>query len=454
MTEQADVVVIGMGPGGEDAAANLAQAGLDVVGIEKELLGGECPYWACVPTKMMVRATDLLAEAGRVTGMAGRATVSPDWSPVARRIRDDATDNWDDKVAVARFEQLGGRFVRGEGRLEGPGRVSVDGTTFEVSRAVVVATGTRPAIPPVPGLDEVEYWNNRGAVKTEEVPSSLVVMGGGSVGCEFSQVFARYGSRVTLVEGLHHLLPNEDVEACQLLQRIFAGEGIDVRTGAKAERVERDGDGISVTLDDGTKVSGERLLVATGRRADLAAIGVSSLGLDEKAKWLEVDDHLRVRGTDRVWAIGDVTGGGFTHVATYHAGIAVADILGEEVPGAEDVAVPRVTFTDPEVGAVGLTERAAREQGIDVRTGTSQIPESARGWIHKAGNDGLIKLVEDAGRGVLVGATSVGPVGGEVLSMLTLAVHARLPTADLRRMVYAYPTFHRAVEDALRDLAG
>ena len=237
MTEHADVVVIGMGPGGEEAATKLAQAGLDVVGVEKELLGGECPYWACVPTKMMVRATDLLAEARRIPGMAGSATVTPDWTPVARRIRDEATDNWNDKAAVARFEKAGGRFVRGEGRFEAPGVVLVDGTTFEVSRAVVVATGTRPAIPPVPGLDQVDYWTNRGAVQSEEVPSSLVVMGGGSVGCEFAQVFARYGSRVTLVEGLRHLIPNEDVEACELLQRIFAAEGIDVRTGAKAERV-------------------------------------------------------------------------------------------------------------------------------------------------------------------------------------------------------------------------
>jgi pyruvate/2-oxoglutarate dehydrogenase complex dihydrolipoamide dehydrogenase (E3) component len=273
------------------------------------------------------------------------------------------------------------------------------------------------------------------------------------VGCEFAQVFARYGSRVTLVEGLRHLLPSEDVEACELLQRIFAGEGIDVRTGAKAVRVERGGGGIAVTLDDGSQVSGGRLLVATGRQADLAAVGVGRLGLDESARWIDVDDHLRVKGAERVWAIGDITGGGFTHVATYHAGIAAADILGQEVAGAEDVAIPRVTFTDPEVGAVGLTEKAARERGIDVRTGTSQVPSSARGWIHKAGNDGFIKLVEDAERGVLVGATSTGPVGGEVLSMLTLAVHARVPTADLRRMVYAYPTFHRAVQDALRDLA-
>jgi len=212
------------------------------------------------------------------------------------------------------------------------------------------------------------------------------------------------------------------------------------------------GEGVSVSLDDGSTVTGEKLLVATGRKADLTSLALNTVGVDEGEKWLPVDDHLRVKGADTLWGIGDVTGAGFTHMAMYHAAIVIADVLGKEGPGAEDRAVPRVTFTDPEVGAVGLTERAAREQGVDVRTGMSQVPSSARGWIHKAGNDGFIKLVEDARRGVLVGATSVGPMGGEVLSMLTLAIHAEVPTDELRRMVYAYPTFHRAVEDALRDL--
>jgi len=449
----AEVVVLGMGPGGEHVATELVGAGLDVIGVEKELLGGECPYWACVPTKMMVCASDAAAEGERVNELAGRTTVERSWDPVARRIREDATDDWNDAAAVDRFTAAGGRFLRGAGRLDGPRRVVVGDERIDVSRAIVVATGTRPSIPPINGLDAVDYWTNRGAVAATEVPDSLVVVGAGAVGCEFAQVFARFGSHVTLLEGEAHVLPREETEACQLLHEVFGADGIDVRAEQAAVACSTDGDRVQVTMQSGTTVSAERMLIATGRRADLAAIGTSTIGVDEGAQWIPVDDHLRVNGAPDVWAIGDVAGGGFTHMAVHHARIAVADILGKPTPGTSDRAKPRVTFTDPEVAAVGLTERLARDQGIDVRTGVTQVPSSARGWIHKIGNEGFIKLVEDRSRGVLVGATSVGPVGGEVLSMLTLAVEAEVLCQDLRHMIYAYPTFHRAVEDALRDLA-
>jgi pyruvate/2-oxoglutarate dehydrogenase complex dihydrolipoamide dehydrogenase (E3) component len=449
----ADVVVLGMGPGGEDLATTLAKAGLDVIGVEEELLGGECPYWACVPTKMMVRATDALAEAQRVNVLAGHSTVERSWAPVARRIREEATDDWNDETAVRRFESIGGRIIRGVGRLDGPKRVIVDDERIDVSKAIVIATGTKPKIPPIEGIDGADYWTNRGAVKATEVPDSLVIVGAGAVGCEFAQMFARFGSRVTLLEGQAQVLPREETEACDLLHDIFSADGIDVRAEQAAAMCSSGADGVVVMTDKGSTVSGERLLVATGRKADLHAIATSTIGIDEGSQWIPVDDHLRVQGAPGVWAIGDVVGGGFTHMALHHGRIAAADILGQPVLGTSDRAKPRVTFTDPEVGAVGLTERQAREQGLNVRTGLSQVPESARGWIHKVGNEGFIKLVEDKARGVLVGATSMGPVGGEVLSMLTLAVHAEVSVEDLRHMVYAYPTFHRAVEDALRDLA-
>ena len=451
MTESADVVVVGMGVGGELLAERIADAGLDVVGIEEHLVGGECPYWGCVPTKMMTRAANALAEARRVPHLAGTATVEPDWAPVAARIRTEATDTWDDRVAVERFEGKGGRFVRGSARLDGPRRVRVGKRTFEARRGVVLATGTRPAIPPIPGLDTVDFWTNHEAVEAKEVPASLVVLGGGAVGLELAQVFSRFGSQVTVVEMMDRLLPPEEPESGELVAAVLAAEGLDVRTGVGASSVARAPDGVTVDLADGKQLTAERLLVATGRRTDLSPLGVATVGLDENARAIPVDDHLRA--ADGLWAIGDVTGlGPFTHIAVYQARIAAADILGEHVTPADYRALPRVTFTDPEVGAVGPTEAQARDQGLDVRIGMAQVPTTTRGWIHKAGNEGFFKLVEDARRGVLVGATSVGPHGGEVLGLLALAVHAEVPVAQLRSMIYAYPTFHRGMEDALRDL--
>jgi len=308
MTEQVDAVVIGMGPGGEDVAGKLAEAGLHVVGIEKELVGGECPYWGCVPTKMMIRAADLLAEARRIPGFAGTATVIPDWAPIARRIREEATDTWNDQVAVDRFEKKGGRFVRGAGSLIGPAEVSVNGTTYRASRAVVIATGTSAAIPPVRGLDQVPYWTNRDAVKTEELPKSLVVLGGGAVGLELAQVFARFGVKVSVVEALPRLLPMEEPEAGELVAEIFTKEGIAVRVGAKVRSVALDGKAIALTMEGGERVIGDRLLVATGRTANLKQLRVESIGIDPSNRWLPVDERLRV--DKGLWGVGDVTGHG------------------------------------------------------------------------------------------------------------------------------------------------
>jgi pyruvate/2-oxoglutarate dehydrogenase complex dihydrolipoamide dehydrogenase (E3) component len=452
---EVDVVVVGMGPGGEYAADQLARAGLLVAGVENSLVGGECPYWGCVPSKMMIRAADLVTEGRRIPGMAGSAAVRPDWAPVAGRIRDEATDNWDDKAAADRFTGLGGLLFRGQGRIIAPGQVAVGDDVLRARRAIVINTGTVPAIPPIPGLAGTPYWTNHQAIEAEQVPDSLIVLGGGAIGAELAQVFSRFGAEVTVIEALDRLLPPEEPEAGALLAEVFGRAGIGVRTSAKAVRVSHDGSPgdrarFTVTLADGAELGGSALLVATGRRADLAAAGTGSVGIDETQRAVPVDDHMRA--APGVWALGDVVGkGAFTHMSMYHAEIVVADILGREHHPAEYHAVPRVTFTDPEIGSVGLTEAQAREQGLDVRTGMTQVPTSTRGWIHKAGNDGFM-LVEDSGRGVLVGATSAGPWGGEVLSMLTLAVHAAVPTKRLREMIYAYPTFHRAVEEALRDL--
>jgi pyruvate/2-oxoglutarate dehydrogenase complex dihydrolipoamide dehydrogenase (E3) component len=406
---------------------------------------------------MMVRAADALAEARRVDGLAGSVEdIRPDWSPVARRIREDATDDWDDRVAVDRFTGKGGTFVRGHGRLVSRTEVEVDGQRYEARRGIVVATGSAPAIPPVDGLGDVDYWTNHQFVEAEELPETLVVLGGGAIGCELAQVAARFGVRVTVVEAADRLLAAEEPASSDLVTEALRRDGVDVRVGVLAERVDGDGPGgaARIRLSDGSTVETDRVLVATGRRVDVHAAGLDQLelpGLDAESRAAPVDEWCRV--TDGVWAVGDLTGkGAFTHMAMYQADVVVRDLLGQGGPPATYEAVPRVTFTDPEVGAVGMTEHAARERVADVRVGTAQVSSSARGWIHGPGNAGFITVVEDAGRGVLVGATSAGPAGGEVLGLLSLAVHAQVPVAYLESMIYAYPTFHRGIQDALRAL--
>ena len=458
-TEHVDVIVIGMGPAGETVGGNLAEAGLRVIGIEGGLVGGECPYWGCVPSKMMIRAADLLAEANRVNDLAGTATATPDWAPVARRIREQATDNWDDTVAVDRFVGKGGSFVRGYGTITGPGTVEVDGQRFVASRGIVVATGTLAAIPPIPGLADTPYWTNHDIIEAKELPSSLIVIGGGPIGAELAQVMARFGVRVSIVEGLDHLLPRSEPEAGAVLADVFAAEGIDVHTGQFAKGVNYDdanGGLFTLTLTDGTEITGERLLVAAGRRTFLPELGVANLGVDDTTTYLPVDGRQRVSVESEMgglWAVGDIAGEGlFTHLATRQGAIAADDILGNDVEPLNLDALPAVTFTDPEVGSVGLTEAEAAEAGLDVRVVSKQVDHTARGWLHATGNEGLIKIVIDAKADVVVGATSMGPAGGEVLGLLALAVHAKVPVATLRSMIYAYPTFHKGIEDTLNEL--
>jgi pyruvate/2-oxoglutarate dehydrogenase complex dihydrolipoamide dehydrogenase (E3) component len=454
MTERVDVVVIGLGVGGEAVAGDLATAGLTVVGIENRLVGGECPYWGCVPSKMMARAGNLLAEGRRIPGMAGTSTVTPDWAPVAQRIRKEATDNWDDRVAVERFVKKGGHFVRGAGKLAGPGRVEVDGVTYEASRAVVLATGTSAVIPPIPGLSEVAYWTNREAIEVEQLPASLAVLGGGAIGLELAQVYARFGVQVTIIEGMDHVLAIEEPEAGAVLAEVLQRDGIELCLNAKTQAVRKEGSStIAITLDGGRQVNAERLLVATGRRANLKDLGLETIGLDPTARSIEVDPQLRA--ADGLWAVGDITGkGAFTHVAIYQAAIAVRDVLGKPGPGADYSALPRVTFTDPEVGAAGITEATARKQGINVKTGLQKASVTSRGWIFGPGNDGFIKVVLDADRGTIVGATSMGPRGGDILGIFELAISARIPAEELNHLIYAYPTFYRGVGEAIASAIG
>ena len=447
-SQQVDVVVVGLGPGGEALATRLAKAGLEVVGVDRRLVGGECPYYGCIPSKMVIRAADALQEGRRIPDLAGTSTVDPDWSPVHARIRDEATADWDDKIAVDRLVEAGVTFVRGAARLTGPRQVEVDGTTWTAARGVVLNTGTEPSAPPIDGLAGTPYWTNRDALEAAEIPGSLIVVGGGAIGAELGQAFSRFGVRVTVLEVADRILAPKEPEASALVADVFGREGIQVLAGATISSVSYADGRFSVDVD-GRTLQADKLLVAAGRRPNLADLGLDTVGLDPSARAVETDG--RMRAGDGLWAIGDITGkGAFTHMSMYQSAIAARDILGQDGPEASYTAVPHVTFTDPEVGSVGMTERQARAAGLNIRVGTTDLASSTRGWIAKG--EGLIKLVEDADRGVLVGATSVGPSGGEVLGMLVTAVHAEVPTATLRSMIYAYPTFHRAVEDALSRL--
>lgn len=462
--EEVDVVVVGLGPGGEHVAQTLAQAGLRVVGVEKRLVGGECPYYGCIPSKMMLRAADTLAEARRVDTLAGHAEVHPDYAPVARRISEEATDDWDDTVAAKRLTDAGVELVRGTGRLDGTGTVVVTTDAGErrvtATRGVVLNCGTDPAELPIDGLAGTPYWTNREAVSARELPASLTVIGGGPIGCELTQVFARFGVAVTLLEVGERILGPEEPESSALLEQVLTEEGVTILSGVGIERVRHDDDaGFVVTLADGGEVVSEQLLVAAGRRMAIRDVGLETVGLDPTARSLEVDE--RMRAGERLWAIGDITGkGAFTHVSMYQGDVVIRDVLGQDAHGGQDVqvadyrAVARVTFTDPEVGSVGMSEKQARAAGLRVLTAHTDLASSSRGWLHGPGGVGLVKLVADADRGVLVGATSMGPTGGEVLGLLALAVHAEVPLATLGSMHYAFPTMHRAISTVVADLQG
>ncbi|MGV1036915.1 MAG: dihydrolipoyl dehydrogenase family protein [Candidatus Nanopelagicales bacterium] len=460
MTTTADVIVLGLGPGGEQVATDLLSSDLSVIGIEAELVGGECPYWGCIPSKMAIRAATTLAEGERVNKLAGAATITPDWSPVAARIRAEATDDWNDQAAVDRFVDAGGIFVRGRGTITGPNSVRVGEQQLTATRALVIATGTSAAVPPVEGLAGIDYWTNRDALKTESVPDSLVVLGGGAIGCELAQVFRRFGADVTIVEFAPRLISAEEPEAGEILAQTLEDDGIALRLGVAAEGVSGEGP-YTVVLSDGGEVSGQKVLVATGRRVDLAAINADALdesGLAGDGRSLPTDDYLRVLRTDGlplegVYGVGDVVGkGAFTHVAVTQGRMVADQILGKDTTAFDKRAVGHVTFTDPEVGAVGLTEAKARASGIDVAIATYPMESVSRAWIHGPPNAGILKVVVDNSTAAIIGATVVGPHAGEVLAGLTVAVAAKVPVSTLVTTVWAYPTYHRGFDAVLAEL--
>ena len=440
------VVVLGAGSTGEAFAAALRRLDADVpiAIVERKLVGGECSYYACMPTKALLRPGEALAAARNVPGAAEAATGSLDTERVFWH-RDQVTSGWDDSGQESFLTELDVELVRGEGRVVEPGLVRVDDRDLPYEK-LVIATGSVAAVPPIPGLAESAYWTNRDATTTREIPESIVVLGAGPVGCELAQFFRRLGSRVALVDIADHVLPRDDPEVAGILQEALAGEDIALHLGVKIERVEERGsESFRLTLEGGDVVKGEKLLVATGRKANVEGFGFEQLGLTIGKTGIDVDERLRA--AKNVWAIGDVNGiAMFTHVGKYQARVAAADAVGLETR-ADHSAVPAVTFTDPQVASVGETS------GKGLATSTWKVNATARASTYeRPKHDGLLKVFADPERGVLVGAVAVGPEAGEWLGQLTLAVKAAIPVTVLRETIQPYPTFSEAVYFAVRDL--
>jgi pyruvate/2-oxoglutarate dehydrogenase complex dihydrolipoamide dehydrogenase (E3) component len=451
VTQEFDVVCLGGGVAGEAIAGGLEGSGLTLAVIERELVGGECPYWGCIPSKTLLRSGETLTEAGRARDLAAsRVDWELDFPKISKRVLWMARE-LDDTRPAAALEATGARLVRGEGKVVDERTVQVGGERFAARRAVVIANGSTASIPPIPGLDSVDYWTNRQAAVPRELPISLAVLGGGAIGVELGQAFARFGCKVTVIEAGPRFLGLEEPEAGEALRPHLEADGIGLVIGDPCVGVEKSDSGVVVKMKSGASVSADRLLVATGRRANFEAWQAAGLPRTERG-WLKVDPAT-LESAPGVYGAGDVTGiGGFTHLAFYHGQIVARRLRGEDAL-ADHTAIPRVTFTDPEVASVGLSEAGAREKGIDVVVASTDPAESARGYIHDF-HGGTLKLVGDRNRGVLVGATLVSPRAGEILGELILAVKLGTPLRVLADVIHPFPAFNRVLGASLGELAG
>jgi pyruvate/2-oxoglutarate dehydrogenase complex dihydrolipoamide dehydrogenase (E3) component len=441
--EEFDVVVIGAGPAGEVAAGRLVEAGgLDVAIVEEHLVGGECSYYACMPSKALLRPGELLAEAARVPGARQAMTGALDLEAVLAR-RDQVIHDLDDSIQLPWLEQRHVTLVRGRGRLTSERRVRVGDRLLEARMVVIVATGSGAAVPPIPGLRETPHWRNREATTAKSVPGRLLILGGGVVGAEMAQAWSSLGSRVTLIEMLRRLLPREEPFASAQVAEALRERGIDVRIGTKAAAVRREHDGVIVTLEDGADIRGDELLVAVGRRPLTGDLGLETVGL-EPGRTIEVDDAMRALGFDWLYAVGDVNGRALlTHMGKYQARIAAEQILGNDVRVREPAhgpLSPRVVFTEPQVAAVGHTLESAEQAGLRVRAVDQPISGNAGGSFYGRNATGTARLVIDEDRQVLVGATFTGAEVAEFVHAATIAIVGELTIDELWHAVPSFPT--------------
>jgi pyruvate/2-oxoglutarate dehydrogenase complex dihydrolipoamide dehydrogenase (E3) component len=450
MEHEFDVVCLGGGVAGEALAEGLRDSGLTLAVVERELVGGECPYWGCIPSKTLLRSGETLTEAGRARVLAAsRVEWTLAFPKVSSRVRWMAR-NLDDSRPAAAMEANGAKLFRGKGEVRDRRTVEVGDDQLIARRAVVIANGSTAVIPPIPGLETIEFWTNRQAATPRELPKALAILGGGAIGVELGQAFARLGSKVTVIESGPVFLGLEEPEAGAALRPHLEADGITLLIGDRCVAIEKDGGGAVARLASGGVVSTDRLLVATGRRPNFEAWQAAGLARTERG-WLKVDPTT-LEAEPGIFGAGDITGlGGFTHLADYHGHVVAQRLRGIDVR-ADHTAVPRVTFTDPEIASVGISEAVARSRGIDVIVATGDPATAARGLIHDF-HGGALKLVGDRERGVLVGATLVTPRAGEILGELILAIKIGTPLKTLADVIHPFPAFNRVLGHGLAELA-